>query len=104
MAKNQPSPATTTSSKATQFTCHAPDAKEVFLAGTFNEWKPDATPMTMDEAGKWTAAIELPCGRHEFKFVVDGEWCCEVNCHAGSECPKCVPNDMGTMNRVCEVQ
>ncbi|MCS7466366.1 glycogen-binding domain-containing protein [Stieleria sp. ICT_E10.1] len=93
-----------TDGNETQFTCHAPDAKEVFLAGTFNEWKCDATPMSKDGAGKWTAKLELPAGRYEFKFVVDGQWCCETNCHAEGECPQCVPNDMGTMNRVCEVQ
>ena len=91
-------------SSKTLFSCCAPDAQQVFLAGTFNEWKPDATPMDKGEDGKWTASLDLPAGRHEFKFVVDDEWCCEIDCHANSECPQCVPNDMGTMNRVCEVQ
>ena len=94
----------TEKTKETQFTCHAPDAKEVFLAGTFNDWQPDAIAMERGEDGNWTTQLPLSSGRYEFKFVVDGEWCCEANCHADSECPKCVPNDMGTMNRVCEVQ
>ncbi|QDV83729.1 glycogen-binding domain-containing protein [Planctomycetes bacterium TBK1r] len=91
-------------SSETEFTCHAPDAKAVFLAGTFNDWKADATPMAKADAGKWTAKLDLPAGRYEFKFVVDGDWVCEANYHAEGECPQCVPNDMGTMNRVCEVQ
>ena len=86
------------------FTCHAPDAKQVFLAGTFNDWKPDATPMVQGDTGKWTAEVDLFPGRYEFEFVVDGDWVCEANCHAEGECPQCVPNNMGTMNRVCEVQ
>jgi hypothetical protein len=48
--------------------------------------------------------VALPPGRYEFKFVVDGAWCCEPGCegpHHG--CPKCVPNSSGTMNRLIEV-
>ena len=97
------SKATSTANK-TLFTCHAPDAQEVFLAGTFNEWKPDATPMEKGDDGSWSVQVDLSTGRREFKFVVDGDWCCEATCHADSECPQCVPNDMGTMNRVCEIK
>ncbi|MBY0514188.1 MAG: glycogen-binding domain-containing protein [Gemmataceae bacterium] len=91
-------------SGATRFTCHAPAAQAVFLAGTFNGWDPKATPMAKDAAGDWGVAVDLPAGRHEFKFVVDGQWCCEPGCegpHHG--CPKCVRNPFGTMNRVIEV-
>jgi 1,4-alpha-glucan branching enzyme len=27
------------------FTLHAPDAESVYIARTFNDWKPHATPM-----------------------------------------------------------
>ena len=89
---------------ATPFSCHAPDAQAVFVAGTFNDWNPTATPMTRGTNGTWTAALPLAAGHHEFKFVVDGEWCCEPGCEkAYHGCPKCVPNPSGTMNRVVEV-
>ena len=89
---------------ATPFSCHAPDARAVFVAGTFNDWNPTATPMTRVANGTWTAALPLAAGHHEFKFVVDGEWCCEPGCEkAYHGCPKCVPNPSGTMNRVVEV-
>lgn len=90
--------------KQTLFACHAPDAKQVFLAGTFNEWNPDATALSKGNDGTWTVNLKLPVGRYEFKFLVDGQWCCEANCHTDAECPHCVPNDFGTMNRVCEVK
>ncbi|MDP1795890.1 MAG: glycogen-binding domain-containing protein [Planctomycetaceae bacterium] len=89
---------------ATRFECHAPAARAVFLAGTFNGWDPKATPMIKDVEGHWTVAVVLLTGRYEFKFVVDGAWCCEPGCegpHHG--CPKCVPNSSGTMNRLIEV-
>lgn len=89
---------------AVHFFCHAPDARSVFVAGTFNEWQPDTTPMMRDDEGDWTASLPLSPGRYEYKFVVDGQWCCEPDCeHEHNGCPKCVPNEFGTMNRVLEV-
>lgn len=91
--------------KTVEFSCHAPEAKSVFVAGTFNDWKPDGTPLHNHVPnGKWAVKLPLQRGHHEFKFVIDGRWCCEQGCeHEYSGCPKCVPNDCGTMNRVLEV-
>jgi hypothetical protein len=89
---------------ATKFECLAPAARAIFLAGTFNGWNAKATPMTKDAKGNWDVALALPPGRHEFKFVVDGAWCCEPGCEGPHQgCPKCVPNSSGTMNRFIEV-
>lgn len=91
-------------SKTTEFSCHVPDDSGVFLAGTFNDWQMDATPMTKDAQGTWKANLELPSGRHEFKFVVNGDWCCEPGCdETNRDCPKCEPNSFGSMNRVVDV-
>lgn len=94
---------TNPTTQQTRFSFRAPDAQQVFLAGTFNEWKADGTPMEKSDTGNWSAELELLPGRYEFKFVVDGQWCCEANCDESSECPQCVPNGLGTMNRVIEV-
>lgn len=102
MRKNQPATEATTS-KVIQFAVHAPNAQQVFLAGAFNEWNPDVSPMTRGDNGEWTAECELPPGRYEYKFVIDGEWRCKGDCEGDSGCTLCVPNDFGTMNRVCEV-
>jgi len=71
----------------------------------FNDWKPDAIPLHVHlPSGEWTGFLSLPQGRPEYKFVVDGRWCCEAGCeHEYRGCPKCVPNECGTMNRVLEV-
>jgi len=90
--------------KPIEFTCRASEAQAVFLAGAFNEWNTEATPLAKDADGKWTVALKLSPGRHEFKFVIDGNWCCESSCDGTNrDCPKCVPNQFGTMNRVIEV-
>ena len=83
-----------------EFRCDAPAAVQVFLAGTFNGWNPAVTPMRRQPDGSWQVALKLPRGRHEFRFVVDGQWCCEP----GRDDPAdCVPNSFGTMNRVARV-
>jgi 5'-AMP-activated protein kinase regulatory beta subunit len=52
--------------------------------------------------GSWRVELELAPGRYEYKFIVDGAWCCEPG-HADADCADCVPNACGTMNRVIEV-
>jgi len=94
----------TESTKTMAFQCQAKEAGAVFLAGTFNDWQSDATPMTKNESGNWSVELELSPGRHEFKFVVDGEWCCKPGCEASAECPDCTPNDVGSMNRFVDVE
>ena len=60
--------------------------------------------MIKDVEGHWDVAVVLPQGRYEFKFVVDGVWCCESGCNGTNRaCPKCVSNPFGTMNRLIEV-
>jgi cyclomaltodextrinase len=46
---------------------------QVFLAGTFNGWKPDATPMHRTD-DHWEVTLFLAKGEYRYKFVADGEW------------------------------
>lgn len=86
------------------FICDSDTAEKIFLAGSFNGWDPIHTPMVRSEDGRWNVSLKLAPGRYEYKFVVDGEWCCEPGCSAlGVECAHCIVNDFGTMNRVREV-
>ena len=60
--------------------------------------------MTREGSRHWSVAVPLRPGRYEYKFVVDGVWCCEPGCTApGIQCPHCVMNAFGTMNRVLEL-
>jgi hypothetical protein len=48
-------------------------SKRVYLAGTFNEWKPAELAMDgPDDAGRFEKKMILDAGTHEYKFVVDG--------------------------------
>ena len=51
-----------------------PTAKKVCVAGSFNGWKPEATPLTQTGNGQWSGDLAVKPGRHEYLFVVDGQW------------------------------
>ncbi len=48
-------------------------AKKVMLAGSFNNWVPDALPMTRTDSG-WIAMVKLSPGKYWYKFIIDGHW------------------------------
>ena len=49
-----------------------PNAKTVALAGTFNNWNIQQTPMTR-KGGDWSVSIDLALNTYRYKFVVDQE-------------------------------
>jgi cyclomaltodextrinase / maltogenic alpha-amylase / neopullulanase len=62
---------------ATTVTFHmmAPNANQVYLAGSLNGWS-DNSDLMQDEDGDgvFSITIELDPGEYEYKFVVDGNW------------------------------
>lgn len=52
----------------------APTAKTVFVSGSFDGYWQKRYPMRRDARGRWTAVLELPPGRYEYQFYVDGKW------------------------------
>ncbi|MEA2082464.1 MAG: hypothetical protein U9O97_06975, partial [Elusimicrobiota bacterium] len=56
------------------FTCSAPGANKVVVAGSFNNWSQDANPMNKNASGIWSVVIPMASGSHKYKFVVDGNW------------------------------
>lgn len=56
-----------------RFVVAEPTASVVTLAGDFNGWSRQATPLApAGTPGVWSVTIPLPAGRHEYAFVVDG--------------------------------
>lgn len=53
---------------------YAPDAQAVFVAGSFNDWHPSAMPLQKQYDGRWVVELVIDPGRHEYRFVVDGQW------------------------------
>jgi 1,4-alpha-glucan branching enzyme len=56
------------------FEFNYPAAESVFIAGTFNDWQPSATPMIALGQGRWAKDLTLPPGDYEYCLVVDGQW------------------------------
>ncbi len=52
--------------------------ERVFLAGTFNGWSTDATPMHRKGDG-WEVTLFLAEGEYRYKFVADGQWIADMN-------------------------
>jgi chromosome partitioning protein len=56
------------------FSLAAPEAKEVFLAGDFNDWKLDDSSRMQQENGSWSKKVNLKSGQYRYRFVIDGNW------------------------------
>lgn len=60
--------------KEVAFTFFSSEAREVNVAGCFNDWEPGATPLKNMGDGKWSAFLKLRSGQYEYRFIVDGHW------------------------------
>jgi 1,4-alpha-glucan branching enzyme len=78
-------------------TCAAPHAQKVFVAGDFNGWCADDLALRQDKTGSWSIRLRLTPGRHEYRFIVDGEW--QDDPHAAIH----VPNEFGSSNCVLDL-
>ena len=57
------------------FCMSAPGARKVYVAGEFNNWRLDAGgSLERDEQGVWRRRVNLPPGRYQYKYYVDGQW------------------------------
>ncbi len=79
------------------FTLYAPEAREIFLAGNFNQWNTQSLRMKRDKKGIWKLKTPLSPGRYEYKFYVDGHW------FEGPTGTEQVLNPFGTQNFVLEI-
>ncbi len=74
-----------------------PGAKTVCVAGSFNEWKPESTPLNQVGNGRWIGDLKVHPGRYEYLFVVDGQWLPDPNAK------ETVENPFGGRNSVLSV-
>ena len=75
----------------------SPTAESVCIAGTFNEWRENATPMVPLQPGRWSKDLTLPPGAYEYRLVVDGQWITDPLAR------ETAPNPFGSVNAVLQV-
>jgi 1,4-alpha-glucan branching enzyme len=88
----------TVRAKSTLFSLHAPKAKKVSIAGSFNNWDAKALVAQKDTKGTWKAKASLKPGRYEYKFVVDGAWWTDPSNNSN------VYNSFGSQNSIVEIK
>jgi len=74
-----------------------PTARAVSIAGTFNDWQPEAKPMHSVGSGRWLKETALAPGTYEYRLIVDGEWMADPRAR------ETVPNPFGGRNSVLKV-
>jgi 1,4-alpha-glucan branching enzyme len=88
-----------TERKRIRFQIQADPNSDVYLSGSFNNWDGKAKKLKdRTGSGQYGITLMLPSGRHEYKFVVDGEW------NVDPECPDWNRNEFGTLNSVIVVK
>jgi len=84
---------------ATVLFMYSGPAADVRLAGDFNRWSAqDAPQLQGGEDGVWRKVLNLPPGRYEYKFIVDGTWV------EDPDNPEAVPTPYGGVNSVIEIK
>ncbi len=56
------------------FIVYRPNAREVAVAGSFNDWQPTPMFRKRDNPALWGFRCNLPAGTYQYKYVIDGEW------------------------------
>jgi len=73
-------------------------AESVAIAGTFNDWRPEFTPMVPVGEGRWVRNLRLPIGTYEYCLVLDGnKWVPDPQAR------EIAPNQFGGFNSVLKV-
>lgn len=96
-AKLLPEQCSGTEFRVVHFRLFKEGARNVCVAGSFNDWKPRRTPLHRNGFGEWEVNLSLTPGDYEYRFVVDGQWIDDpLSCSH-------VPNPFGGVNAVLHV-
>ncbi|MCB0665607.1 MAG: glycogen-binding domain-containing protein [Saprospiraceae bacterium] len=73
-----------------------PQAQNVILTGSFNNW--NEKDLLMEKvSGGWELRCDLPPGRYEYKFIIDGQWTHDLNN------PDKKRNEYATFNSILDI-
>ena|ERR1051325_7757055 len=74
-----------------------PTAATVCVAGTFNQWRPEAKTLRATGEGHWWKETALAPGDYEYCLIVDGQWMPDPLAR------ETVPNPFGGRNSILKV-
>jgi len=83
--------------RAQIFSFRSANASSVQLVGDFTQWQERPINLQKDTDGIWKATVILPPGVHQYRFMVDGQWCDDPACNQRS------PNPFGGENMMRQV-
>ncbi len=86
-----------TGARAVKIEFYERSARSVFIAGSFNNWKPSEQALEGNAKGKWETTLMLAPGQYEYRFIVDGNWIQDPLCK------EAIPNPFGGLNSVLRV-
>ena len=81
----------------TTFTLSAPDARSVYVTGSFNDWSLDENCRMRLEGDRWVVKLPLQPGTYKYQFIVDGRW------KEDPANPRQERNSFGDINSLLEV-
>ena len=84
--------------KMVTFTLSAPEAQHVVVTGSFCDWNREGDVLERGHNGVFRRRVSLAPGRHEYRFLIDGEW------RDDDASLQCVPNPFGSVNCVTFVR
>ena len=72
--------ATDPTTRKVTFSCVAPAARTVRLAGSFTDWEQAPLALKRQKSGLWKTTISLAPGTYRYRFLVDGQWQDDPSC------------------------
>ncbi len=83
--------------RLTRFQLAAPEARSVYVTGSFNDWSLDEKYRMVSDNGVWSVEIPLKPGNYRYQFIVDGRW------REDPANPEQERNSFGDINSLLEV-
>jgi len=80
-----------------RFSFVAPEAKSVYVTGSFNNWSLDESCRMKANDGRWEIDVNLDPGVYQYQFIIDGKW------QEDPENPLRERNSFGDINSLIEV-
>lgn len=82
----------------TRFSVSAPEAKSVYVTGSFNDWSLDDSCRMKKNGDEWEVQVTLKPGIYKYQFIIDGVWVEDMNN------PRKERNSFGDINSIVEVK